>query len=104
MPLQEMDQLNKTAKIKACDMVERNYFSHEDPDGRMPWYLFIKMGVNYKYAGENIASGYTDSENEELVEDWMASPTHRKNILNKEYQYMGIATCGEYTVQHFGAL
>lgn len=94
-------ELEASAKEKACDMDMRNYFSHQDPEGDWPWPLFIKHGYNYLEAGENLAQGYWKSQS--VINSWMISPTHRENILSPKYYEMGIATCGNYTVQHFGA-
>jgi uncharacterized protein YkwD len=40
-------------------------------------------GVEYGWAGENIARGQNDSQ--EVVEDWMNSSGHRRNILNSKF-------------------
>ena len=78
------------AQMKADDMAEKGYFSHNTPEGLSPWYWFDKAGYKYKYAGENLAVNFDESQN---VEDaWMASPTHRWNILNRNFTEIGIAT------------
>lgn len=94
--------LDGTAMIKACDMRDRNYFEHKDPDGRMPWHLFIEAGYNYDEAGENLVQGSTDPMTAMFY--LMSSEGHRKNILDSRYTEIGIAVCGKYTVQHFGDL
>jgi uncharacterized protein YkwD len=43
---------------------------------------------NWKFVGENLAQGQTSTK--QLVEDWMESPLHRENILNKDYRETGI--------------
>lgn len=96
----ENELLDKTAMIKACDMRDRNYFEHEDPDGQMPWHLFKEVGYEYLYAGENLVKGTTVPVSDMFY--LMASKGHRANILNPDYREVGIATCGIYTVQHFG--
>src|SRR4051794_7706942 len=45
-------------------------------------------GLAYSYAGENLAKGFTDASSTEAA--WLASPTHRANILNPHYAKMGI--------------
>lgn len=87
--LVENEKLERAAEEKAGDMIEKNYFSHNSPDGTTPWYWFDKNGYNYKYAGENLALGFSSAEEEH--EAWMESPTHRKNILNPNYKEIGVA-------------
>lgn len=97
--LTENEILDKTAKIKACDLRDRNYWSHQDPEGRFSWHLFIENGYNYKYAGENLAREYGDNV---VVEAWMNSPVHKEIILKPEYREIGIGECGVFTAAHFG--
>lgn len=64
-------------------------FDHVRPDGRSIYTVFEEYGVNgYKTAGENIASGQTTPE--EVVNGWMNSPGHRENILNSDFNKMGV--------------
>ncbi|MEK7227299.1 MAG: CAP domain-containing protein [Patescibacteria group bacterium] len=100
--------LTKAAELKANDMAEKGYFSHNTPDGKTPWYWFKKAGYDYIYAGENLAIDFMDSK--DVTDAWMASPGHRANILNSRYTEIGIATAvGSYqgrqttfVVQMFG--
>ncbi|HFC76806.1 MAG TPA: CAP domain-containing protein [Candidatus Moranbacteria bacterium] len=100
--------LIKIANDKAHDMFIHNYFAHTSPQGIDPWYWFKKNNYIYEYAGENLAINYTTAE--EQHQAWMNSLTHRKNILNKNYTEIGIATESGYinnqkafvTVQVFG--
>ncbi|WP_165443953.1 CAP domain-containing protein [Lachnoclostridium sp. Marseille-P6806] len=57
-------------------------FSHTRPDGT-DWYT-VNSDLMY---GENLAMGYNSAA--EVVAAWMASPTHRDNILTP-----GFKTCG----------
>ncbi|MCX6723023.1 MAG: CAP domain-containing protein [Candidatus Staskawiczbacteria bacterium] len=56
-PLIENQKLNQAAQLKAQNMVANNYFAHTSPTGVSPWFWFLKVGYNYKYAGENLAIG-----------------------------------------------
>lgn len=98
--LKESPILDKTAKIKACDMLTGNYFAHEDLKGQKSWHLFRENGYDYQYSGENLSENYGVFESMRL---FMKSPAHRENILMPEYREVGVGTCGKYTVQHFGA-
>jgi uncharacterized protein YkwD len=107
--LSENSHLSQAAKSKAEDMIKKDYFAHNSVDGKTPWYWIEKAGYDYKYAGENLAVNFTSAETQQ--EAWMKSETHRKNILNKNYQEIGVAVTkgkigGEETtlvVQMFGA-
>ena len=88
-PLKENPLLNTAAFLKARDMLEKNYFSHQGPEGLSPWYWFREVGYNYRSAGENLAIGFLDSE--QVHQAWMNSSTHKENILNPNYQEIGIA-------------
>lgn len=88
-PLQMSDVLSKAAGMKADYMFAENFWAHDGPDGTTPWYFFKKVGYNYTYAGENLARGFTDSE--EVMTAWIDSPTHRENILSPNYNEVGFA-------------
>jgi hypothetical protein len=101
--------LDQSAMLKAEDMLAKDYFAHDDPiDGTSPWEWFKAAGYNYTFAGENLAMNF--SEAEEAIDAWLASPTHRANIMNVNYDEIGIAVVvgqinGHQTtlvVQHFG--
>jgi uncharacterized protein YkwD len=80
--------LAKSAQAKANDMLARGYFSHNTPDGKAPWTFIQAAGYNYIMAGENLAVNFTEAENVE--EAWMNSPGHKANILNKNFEEIGI--------------
>lgn len=107
--LLENSVLAKAAQAKADDMLAKGYFAHNAPDGKTPWDFVTAAGYNYLSAGENLAVNFTEAEN---VEDaWMNSPGHKANIVNKNFQEIGIGIAqGEYqghtaifVVQMFGA-
>jgi hypothetical protein len=75
--------------MKANDMAEKGYFAHTSPEGKTPWYWFKQAGYDYSYAGENLAVNFFESK--DVAEAWMNSPTHRANIVKKDYTEIGIA-------------
>jgi len=107
-PLVRNSTLDRAAEMKAEHMAENQYFSHFSPDGVSPWYWFDEAGYVYAHAGENLAIHFTDSS--EVVEAWMKSPTHRRNIVNSLYTEIGVGTAKGrydgyntvYVVQLFG--
>ena len=88
-PLKENQALDQAAYLKAKDMLEKGYFAHYSPEGITPWYWLERSGYSYLAAGENLAVGFLESE--QVHKAWMNSPSHKKNILNPNYQEMGIA-------------
>jgi uncharacterized protein YkwD len=106
-PLAESQKLDEAAEMKAQNMVQNNYFAHISPTGISPWYWFSQAGYNYKYAGENLAIGFFDSE--EVYQAWLNSPEHKANILNPNYKEFGTAVLSGFgqgktivVVQEFG--
>lgn len=83
------DQLSQVAYLKTKDMFAKNYWAHNAPDGVTPWFFFKRVGYDYIYAGENLARGFTNST--AIINAWMASSTHRENILSSRYQDVGFA-------------
>lgn len=83
------EQLSKAAEQKANDMFEKNYWSHYSPSGTPPWKFLDSQEYKYEYAGENLAKNFLFSDN--VMDAWMASPTHKENILRKEFTEVGFA-------------
>ena len=75
------------ARIKAKDLVDNNYFSHNSPIYGSPFDMLKSFKVSYKSAGENLAGNSTNSG---AVNAWMNSSGHRANILNSSFNYTGI--------------
>jgi uncharacterized protein YkwD len=82
-------ELSQAALAKGQDMMNDQYWAHIAPDGTDPWYFMKEAGYKYSVAGENLARDFGDTPT--MVRAWMASPTHRANILNPKYQEIGIA-------------
>ena len=81
-------ELSKAAAAKAQDMFKNQYFAHNSPFGLTPWDFIKAEGYNYIIAGENLAVNFYTSES--LESAWMNSPEHKANILNKDFQDIGI--------------
>lgn len=104
----ENEALDKAAALKAQNMFAENYWAHFAPSGKTPWDFILGSGYKFTYAGENLAKNFYNSD--EVIKAWMASPTHRDNLLNPKYRDIGIAVVegvlnGQKTtliVQEFG--
>jgi len=99
-PLSRNQLLTNSATAKACDLRDKNYWAHIAPDGTQPWELFIDEGYFYTYAGENLCMNQDEVT---CVKTCMASKKHRENILDPNFEDIGIGKCGKFMVQHFGA-
>jgi hypothetical protein len=108
-PLKFNEKLSQAAALKAEDMFKNDYWAHNSPTGVTPWVFVKDSGYQYIYAGENLARGFTNSE--DVVNAWMASESHKNNLLSGNYEDIGFAVKrgrlkGEETVlivQMFGS-
>lgn len=90
MPALRLDErLQSAAQDRMRDMEEQAYWAHLRPDGRTPFDAVKLRGYDFQYAGENLARGFDTSE--VLVESWMESEGHRRNVMSPLYQECGIA-------------
>jgi hypothetical protein len=88
-PLEFNGQLAEAAKAKGNDMIARDYWAHVAPDGTEPWKFFRDVGYKYRYAGENLARDFSDASS--AVNAWMASPSHKENLMSPKYKEIGVA-------------
>lgn len=100
-PLALDTELSKVAREKSRDMQSKGYFSHTSPTYGSPFDMMKQFGITYRTAGENIAMGQRTPE--EVVNAWMNSDGHRKNILSSSYTHIGVGHIaeGNYWTQMF---
>lgn len=87
-PLEVNPTLSQAAQAKGVDMLNKDYWAHQAPDGTQPWKFFIDFGYKYRYAGENLARDFSNAGS--AVEAWMASSSHKDNMLSPKYKEIGI--------------
>lgn len=97
------EKLQTQARDYGREMFDEGFFSHNDLDGNTPFDRMAKAGIIYKVAGENLAIAENVTEANKGL---MASPTHRENILTKEFGKVGIGVVdggnyGKIFVQEF---
>jgi uncharacterized YkwD family protein len=86
-PLTINSALNKLAAIKSQDIVEKAYFDHHSPTFGSSFDMMKTHGINYIFAGENLAIDvYADNAHAA----WMNSEAHKRNILNPNFTAIGI--------------
>ncbi len=83
------EKLNQAAYLKAQDMLAKQYWAHDSPDGVEPWKWFTDVNYNYNEAGENLAKNFTSTN--AVLTAWLDSPEHKANILKSNYQDVGFA-------------
>ena len=71
-------------------MFEKQYFAHVSPFGEQASDIAQRIGYRYKIIGENIGSGRFFT-NQKVIDGWMQSPGHKKNILSTDVQDLGAA-------------
>lgn len=97
-PLRTNRLLVKAALRHARDMVARRYFAHDAPptrrstfDQRIRAAGYLRSGQGWT-VGENLAWGTgTLATPAAIMDAWMASPSHRANILTPAFRETGLA-------------
>jgi uncharacterized YkwD family protein/spore coat assembly protein SafA len=97
-------ELARVARYKSQDMIDHKYFDHNSPTYGTPFQMMKNFGISYSSAGENIAAGQATPK--EVVQAWMNSEGHRKNILSSSYTEIGVGyvkggSYGHYWTQMF---
>nr|WP_174733696.1 SafA/ExsA family spore coat assembly protein [Mesobacillus harenae] len=103
-PLASNWELSRVARYKSADMRDKNYFAHNSPTYGDPFQMMKSFGITYRRAAENIAAGQRTPQ--EVVQAWMNSPGHRKNILDPNLTQIGVGyvkggSYGHYWTQMF---
>ncbi len=94
--------LMRTAQAHAEDMKNNGYFDHTDLQGGAPWDRTRAAGYPLASVGENIAMGQRSPN--EVMNSWMDSDGHRANILNGNFQAIGVGVIDFRWVQVFGSV
>ena len=81
------ENLAKVGRAHSRDMFEKGYFSHYSPEGEDVGDRLLKNGINYSYAGENLALA---PNVQRAHTGLMNSPGHKRNILDPAFRKIGI--------------
>ncbi|RSK26908.1 SafA/ExsA family spore coat assembly protein [Bacillus sp. HMF5848] len=97
-------ELSRVARYKSADMRDKRYFDHTSPTYGSPFTMMKNFGISYRSAAENIAAGQTTPR--DVVNAWMNSSGHRKNILSSGMTHIGVGyaqggSYGHYWTQMF---
>jgi len=88
-PLRTSEALSKVARDHSANMAKQGKMEHV-LDGKNPMQRIKASGYQAAWGGENIAGGDEEWPLADVMDAWMKSPPHRKNILMKEYQEIGL--------------
>lgn len=86
--LKASEPLALAAQEKAEDMIEQGYFAHVSPSGLTGFAIIQAVGYRYREAGENLAIHFDSAEG--VTEGWLASASHKANIVNPRYTEIGV--------------
>lgn len=107
-PLSWNDSLGQAALTHSRDMAMNSLFSHQGSDRSLVGARATATGYAWTVIGENIAAGQGRAQ--QVVEGWLASPSHCYNLMNPDFRDMGAAYASNpqsqatiYWTQVFGA-
>jgi uncharacterized protein YkwD len=104
-PLRRNAALEKAAQSWAATMAKTGYFSHTGRDGSTSQMRIAAAGYQGVRTGENLARGFSNPIS--VMNGWMMSAAHRRNILDPEFTDLGVGVAegkgGTYWVQNFGS-
>jgi hypothetical protein len=83
------EKLQKAAKAKAYSVALSGRLEHTSSLNGELWKPLKDAGYSYALVGENLGVNIADPT--ALVSEWMASPSHRANILNPEFEDVAVA-------------
>jgi uncharacterized protein YkwD len=83
------DLLFKASAGHSKDMADRNFFSHNSPEGVNAFQRMAKTGYKLGYSGETIGYGYNGIAS--VMQGWLNSPDHCSIIMSGDYKDVGAA-------------
>jgi uncharacterized protein YkwD len=89
------------ARGHSADMFARNYFDHADPEGRsvkerLPGNPAIRLWGENIWTGRGYDPRQTQYLAHKIMDSWMNSPGHRKNILSPGYTHLGVGVITDH--------
>jgi uncharacterized protein YkwD len=100
IPLKHSSALERAAQKHSKNMVKKNFYSHRN-HSRVNKTVKDRLeseGIKGGYIGENISWDFEKDPSYWsfallVVKGWMGSPGHKRNILDKDFKYLG---CSAY--------
>lgn len=88
-PLSLEERLASAAWEQAADLAQRDLLSHVDSQQRGLGARLRSVGYPMAGAGENLAAGQTNFD--DALTAWLASPKHCANLMARDYRDVGLA-------------
>ena len=89
-PLVLDPRLARAAALHARDLARTGRLSHTGSDGSTMGERAERAGYRWSQIAENLADTRADTPSS-VVEQWMRSAPHRKNLLGRAYRDLGVA-------------
>jgi uncharacterized protein YkwD len=94
-PLSTSDELAASASQHTREMGSDGYFHHESRDASPFWkriqHWYVSSGWSFWSVGENLFWSRRGLTAPIAISAWMASPTHRANLLSRTWREVGIS-------------
>ncbi|HEY5658872.1 MAG TPA: CAP domain-containing protein, partial [Myxococcota bacterium] len=91
IPLQRLPELDAVARAHSEDMIRRGFFAHETPEGANPVdRLRARRIEGFSLAAENIGRTNRADPNREILNGWLQSEDHRRNLYAPPFNATGI--------------
>lgn len=93
--------LSRVACAHTRDMIQRDFFQHGNPDGENPRDRVARLhrrfigGVAENLYGQQGIGKQGKDLAAQMIEKWMESPTHRKNIIRPGLTHIGVCVLRE---------
>ena len=90
--LEPRADLARIALAHAQDMAHRSYLSHVNPEGLNPLHRARSAGLDgFRLLAENIgATSVRGDRQAAVIEEWLRSPDHRRNLLHPAFNATGV--------------
>jgi uncharacterized protein YkwD len=91
IPLRRSPELDRVARAHSQDMASRVYLSHVSPEGRNPVDRLHQAGVEgFTLAAENAGMTSRADPNREILQGWLHSEDHRRNLYAPPFNTTGV--------------
>jgi uncharacterized protein YkwD len=91
LALQRTPELDAVARAHSRDMAARGYVAHQSPEGANAIDRLEQAQVSgFSLAAENIGATSRPAPNREILQGWLHSPVHRRNLLAPSFNATGI--------------
>jgi uncharacterized protein YkwD len=98
-PVTANSRVTTAAQKHAQDQADRQTMTHVGSDGSNAGERIERAGYDWRKYGENVAWGTTSPE--QVMQMWMDSADHRRNILNCAFKHIGVGVVDGYWTQDF---